>query len=781
MVTTDALVEACEHVAHGHGHMLLVGAPGSGKSTTLRAIEAHAAEREVPVRRAGASQQPHPKTDTGDPPTRSGIMIVDDIPLLTTEDLERCLQTVTSLGATLVASIRPGDLDGADGPLLHLVDHARKIVLEPWSESEVQALLQLHPEVALDSRELAGASGGLPWLVVERIEQAVPGSPGDAASPDGVRSTTLTRLDRHVLRLVRDLPDLEADLVLAIAAGYPSHGEPAAPALRGLPHDRVRSVSNRLWHTGLVTMHGTLPEYVRDALLRHTPARRLMPLLTELVDDLCAMGASLHDVAQTLVGLGLKDARLAETVASDASRHLATRPDVAAELYATALSAGGEVTDLAAPYAEALALSGDLSGASRALTRTTPTSLSSDGVRVALTLAVLGGQPRQAAKIARWGQGRDVLDACETACACAALALAGVGDSGAASALLARGSGTGTGPPLVASPLPEMAEAVLHSVGRHHHLALPTLVRVAASAPAHHGRELLPDLPATLAAVVALHCGDLAIAESVLADAGAQGGVDGDPDMVASSASRVNALQGWVSMLAGRYQEAHAYLEQIDSRVPRDQPWAWGLRLGLARRQDDVRGLAALWPQARSALVGYPVDLYSLLPLGEIGLAAARMHEPELAAPAWGEALALLAELGDPPLWSAPFHWYAVQAAVLTDRPDALAPHARALVSAGRTHRVAATYAAAGRAWVAVLGRDVDPAPVIESARALAALGQPWEGSRLAGHGAARSADRKDAALLLECARDLLHPPDPDHSLVLPAVRHRRRSRPAWW
>ena len=143
------------------------------------------------------------------------------------------------------------------------------------------------------------------------------------------------------------------------------------------------------------------------------------------------------------------------------------------------------------------------------------------------------------------------------------------------------------------------------------------------------------------------------------------------------------------------------------------------------------------------------------------------MHEPELAAPVWGEARALLADLGDPPLWAAPFHWYAVQAAVLTDRPDTLAPHARALVVAGRTNRVAATYAAAGRAWVAVLGRDVDATTVIDAAQALRALGQPWEGSRLVGHAAARTSERKDAALLLECARDLLHPTGSDQAGVM--------------
>lgn len=48
---------------------------------------------------------------------------------------------------------------------------------------------------------------------------------------------------------------------------------------------------------------------------------------------------------------------------------------------------------------------------------------------------------------------------------------------------------------------------------------------------------------------------------------------------------------------------------------------------------------------------------------------------------------------------------------------------------------------------------DID---VVESAaRALAAVGLPWDGARLAGHASARAQDRKDMTRLLACARDL--------------------------
>ena len=209
-------------------------------------------------------------------------------------------------------------------------------------------------------------------------------------------------------------------------------------------------------------------------------------------------------------------------------------------------------------------------------------------------------------------------------------------------------------------------------------------------------------------------------------------------------------------MQAGQYADAHAFLDEIDPASPREQPWVWGLRVGLARRQDDVRALARLWVDARGVLVGHPVDLYSLLPLGEIGLAAARMHEPELAAPVWDRAMALLDRLGHPPLWAPAFHWYGIQAAILTNRPHAMAPHATALLTAARTSPFAAALARAGRTWVAVLAGDVDPPAVEGAARGLGAVGQRWEGARLAGHAAARASDRRDTAALMECARDLL-------------------------
>ena len=81
------------------------------------------------------------------------------------------------------------------------------------------------------------------------------------------------------------------------------------------------------------------------------------------------------------------------------------------------------------------------------------------------------------------------------------------------------------------------------------------------------------------------------------------------------------------------------------------------------------------------------------------------------------------------------------------------------LVSAAPRDHVAETMAHAGGVWISVIAGSVDADAVETAARALASAGLAWDGARLASHGASRTEDRKVAARLLSCAREL-HPPD---------------------
>ena len=84
--------------------------------------------------------------------------------------------------------------------------------------------------------------------------------------------------------------------------------------------------------------------------------------------------------------------------------------------------------------------------------------------------------------------------------------------------------------------------------------------------------------------------------------------------------------------------------------------------------------------------------------------------------------------------------------------------------------RYHAVLAAAARAWLDVLGGEVDPTSVEDAARDLHAVGLRWDAARLAGQAAIRTSDRKAMVTLMECARLLQggvpalpdRAPDPD-------------------
>jgi DNA-binding CsgD family transcriptional regulator len=181
--------------------------------------------------------------------------------------------------------------------------------------------------------------------------------------------------------------------------------------------------------------------------------------------------------------------------------------------------------------------------------------------------------------------------------------------------------------------------------------------------------------------------------------------------------------------------------------------------VAIARRYEDAAGLEAAWRHARASILRTDVDLYLLLPLSELISAAARVGDAARMRPHFERALQILGRLGEPPLWSAHVRWAGIQQGILLGEPASLKPHAQALVSASPRHAVAAQMAKAGRVWTAVLAGSVEADAVESAARGLDAVGLAWDGARLAGHGASRSDDRKAAARLLACAREL-HPAD---------------------
>ena len=329
-----------------------------------------------------------------------------------------------------------------------------------------------------------------------------------------------------------------------------------------------------------------------------------------------------------------------------------------------------------------------------------------------------------------------------------AIALIGVGDLATAGRMLAESP---AGAPTATSTGWRLAATGLLQSVRGDGVAgmAPLLQAVAALAPVGRDRIML-DSPAAMAALMALHLGELDLAESVL-ERGLAADLGG-----ALLRPRHEILRAWVRMARGDLAGATAALEAVGeppAEAARDLYLMHAVRVGIARRASDTTTLADVWAQARTAVAGMFVDLFHLLPLGELLVGAARMQDEHWLAPQLQQAEIVLSGLGRPALWSAAFHWYGVQAAIASDRPDTLMPHADAISEAAQVSRHAKTLAAAGRTWVRVLGRDVDPSAINQAVEGLSAIGLRWDASRLAAQAALHAQDRRVSLDLLNLAR----------------------------
>jgi DNA-binding CsgD family transcriptional regulator len=154
-------------------------------------------------------------------------------------------------------------------------------------------------------------------------------------------------------------------------------------------------------------------------------------------------------------------------------------------------------------------------------------------------------------------------------------------------------------------------------------------------------------------------------------------------------------------------------------------------------------------------LAEYAIDVFALLPLGELWVAAARLRQLDRIQHALTEAFAVLERLGNPPLWSVPLHWAGVHAGILANSPEAVAPHGQALTAAAGSSPFAKALAGAGRVWLKVLANQVDIAEVTSAARGLAEYGHTWEATRLASQAALQTPDARVSGAMLQLARDL--------------------------
>ncbi|TNB70112.1 helix-turn-helix transcriptional regulator [Arthrobacter sp. BB-1] len=578
--------------------------------------------------------------------------------------------------------------------------------------------------------------------------------------------TLLPELNHHVQepgaaeQMARQLKGENAamrELLLALSVGFVLPGPLPADLQRRLDTGDVQSLGalvERAEAAGLLTADGTVAGPAQQALLAVVPAAKVHALQRELVTAYARDGVPLGDVARELARGGLADSRVAAELEHAADKALDHDPALASQLYGEALLAGADEAATAARRAQAAAANGDLDAATRIIDSLLVCDDPPDvrrGVDVAAAVWAQRGMLARAADVYSWlGASRIGPSA-----PLAAVAMIGCGNRAGAEALFQPGAPPAS-PTLLAATLAETGKGIYQSVSADPQHALPVLIHASDMFNAADAALPLPETPAALAALLALHSGEPRLAETVCrsATAAGQGGNAAKP--------RLFLLQAWSAMQQDKLEDARLAINEASKAnhwplVPRDEFLRAALDVGLARRNGDVPELVMAWERAREAMLHTSVDLYSLLPWGEVMITAARLRETRRVAHYLDEAWQLLDRLGDPPLWAVPFHWAAVQAALLSEDPAGLAPHAAALARASRDSHLAAVLASAGKAWVSVLAGRLTPADVEAAARGLGRVGMPWEGARLAGHAAARAEERKDMVRLLSCARDL-HP-----------------------
>lgn len=709
--------------------LLVYGGIGTGKSTTL-------AEIRSALRQAGhtvLTRAPRP----GDGP--EAAFVIDDAHLLSDDEIGCLTERVADPAATVVVAAEPLTHRRSLDTLATALERENPVVrLGPMPPAEMSRMLA----TALGARatpetveSVSAATAGLPFLL-----QAASGavdSPADAS-----RFALLQRLRR--------IGEGTRDALLILSLSQDLGADDVAAAL-GLTGEQASALVDQARAGGLIepSHDRRFVRLVHDSLAQIAGAVRHHEIETSLLASQLAMSTLSPDLALRLAEHGLRDDRLADALTEHAAR-TGARPARAARLYRAAVMAGAATVNTG--LADALARAGDCAGAARMadeLLSSEDPAERATAVRIAASIAMHDGNAAQAADLFRWlGPYPDTVIS-----SAGATAFLAAGDAAAARA---SSRSEVTGPPTsTARAARNLADGLVLSLDQPFAVAVARLGQAVAAE--YQAGGVTPDTPAALVTLAALHGGDPVRARSVI---GRAVRADGEADDACSpfTAARHRLLLGWVRMQDGQFGAAGADVSAAEAGPVlhrRDALWAAALRTAIARRSGDSGAVQKHWYAAVEVLAEYSIDVFSLLPLGELWVAAARMRQVDRLEHTLSEAWGLLESLGNPVLWSVPLHWAGVHAGILANSPGAVAPHGQALTAAA-THSVfARALATAGRTWLRVLANHVDTDEVTSAARALAQFGLTWDGTRLASQAALQTPDGRVSQAMLQLARDL--------------------------
>lgn len=713
-ILDDAVTRHLEAlVADQRAHVSVVAPGGYGKTTLLHHL--------------GAVLGTTVHTGPFDQVTGE-VLVVDDAHLLDDPDL--ALLRAAAARTRLVVAARPWPRSAALAELLDLAQE--QLVPAPFTKEQVRACLPAGRRTDALAEFVHTETGGVPGFV-DRLARTLDGQKAEVpVAALAEFRPELARLDDDVLRFM-----------LAADAGVGLHLDLLVDLL-GRDAAAVGEIVEAARSTGLVGTAGALLPIARRAIRALVPVERRAWMRQRLAELQLARGGQVLALVRPLLGTGIGGAAAATAFEAAAAEALPVDPALSARLYEAAVTAGRPPLQVAARRAEALALAGDLDGALRLADEVITTESAAQrrhAAGVAAAALAHRGQLFRSAQLYRWSgteEGKHF----------ATLGLLGIGDLADAREL--RGQASADGPPTsLSSALTLMTNGLHESVSGTPTTALSMMVRASGLLEPVGRGVLLPDSPAALGALLALHYGELSTASS-LVDRAVAAGTGGAP-----LAMRHQLLRTWISMVRGNLTAAAEQLTGLRGThlEPRDWLFAVAIELGVARRAGDTNTLGRAWLQAGEALLRHPMDLFTILPLGELMVAAARLREEARLSAHLDQARTLLKGLGNPPLWATPLWWGGLHAAVIADQVDVAEEHVEAMERAATKDEQFGMVAAAGRCWVELMAGKVDPDAVEDASRGLHAAGFTWDGARLAGRAATRTSDRKAMVRLLDCAR----------------------------
>lgn len=701
---------------------VIVAPGGFGKSTVLGAVEQVYLDAGIEVRDIKALDHD------------AGVVLVDDADQLGESRLGELRELAARGLPRLVLAHRPRP---RSANLLALTEDlardTRQVVLAPLDLEQLDRFVTESTGERPSAETVASlyaATGGVPRFVERMI----------AAGPEELGA-------RAVDQFRAELDGLDEDVLRFLIASEAGAGRNLDLLCALLDRDRagVSALIDDARATGMLSADDSLPPIAKLAVRTLTAVDRRLDVLQRLVELQLRQRQPVLELAKSLLGTGTAGVSVAAGFEAAATEALPADPALAATFFAAAADAGRPSSTLTSGWARAAALSGDLDTALRLSDELLAADDPSDramGATVAATVLGHRGELGRSAELYQWSE--DGYSA-----SLAAVGLIGIGKPGEADALLAAPTPRSV-PTLLTGAAARMAEGVRESVAGSATEALSNLLGAAAMLEPAATAVLLPDSPAALAAIVALHCGELRLAESVLTRV--LSAERPDP-----FAARHRLLLGWTLMLSGDLGGAAAQAATVREATPKPEPrdelFLTALELGLARRASDIPGTRRNWENAYQAAMRHPVDLFMLLPLGELAITAARLGEHARVSRHLEQAGSLLAALGNPPLWTAPLLWSGLHAAITREDNASAAAHVVLLEGLAGSNRYCVALFGAAKSWLAVLAGEVDAVQVAAAADELHEIGLCWDAARLAGQAAIRTSDRKAMVLLLEAAR----------------------------